>query len=330
MISAVDAAQKLQATLSWDPLLQEITFTDAEHTVQCAVGQSLVFFDYRETVIADAPIFDKAGQPVLPYSLFNRIEHFFRKFSVSTSSPVPPPAAAPAPASSTSFCIGAILIDPGHGGKDGGATGSYTEDGKTVRVYEKNIALAVSLALYKKLRHTYPDKKILLTRSDDTYPTLEERVEMANGVPLQKNEAILYISIHANASLSNRASGFEVWYLPPEYRRNLIDKHAAPKEIQPILNIMLEEEFTTESILMAKSILDGLDAKIGKESRNRGLKEREYFVVRNAKMPSILIELGFVSNPEEAKRLNTPAYLQKCAEGIYNGLLSFITQFESL
>ena len=329
MISAVDAAQKLQATLSWDPLSQEITFTSSEHTVQCAVGQSLVFFDYRETVIADAPAVDKAGQPVLPYSLFNRIEQFFRKFSVSTSSPVPPPAAAPAPASPASFCIGAILIDPGHGGKDGGATGSYTEDGKTVRVYEKNIALAVSLALYKKLRHTYPDKKILLTRSDDTYPTLEERVEMANGVPLQKNEAILYISIHANASLSNRASGFEVWYLPPEYRRQVLGKTDAPKEIHSILNSMMEEEFTTESILMAKSILDGLDTKIGSKSKNRGIRENQWFVVRNVNMPSVLIELGFITNKEEIRLLDSPAYLKKCTEGIYNGLSAFISDFET-
>ena len=312
-VSAADAAKALDADVAWNPLSQEITFTVGEHTAQCRIGKPLVFFDYREAAVTHAPQMSTDAQPILSAALFTQLEDFFKRFNTGSF-----------------FRVGAVLIDPGHGGRDPGTVGSYIENGKTIPVYEKNIALTVSLALDELLRKTYPDKKILLTRSGDTYPSLEERVEMANGVPLQKNEAILYISIHANASLSNRASGFEVWYLPPEYRRNLIDKHAAPKEIQPILNIMLEEEFTTESILMAKSILDGLDAKIGKESRNRGLKEREYFVVRNAKMPSILIELGFVSNPEEAKRLNTPAYLQKCAEGIYNGLLSFITQFESL
>ena len=180
------------------------------------------------------------------------------------------------------------------------------------------------------LRTAYPDKKILLTRSGDTYPSLEDRVEMANGVPLKKNEAILYISIHANAAPFNKKPyGFEVWYLPTDYRRDLIDKNAASKEIIHILNSMMEEEFSTESILIAKNISDGLDAQIGKESKNRGLKEKEWFVVRNAKMPSVLIELGFVTNPEEAKRLNTPSYLQKCAQGIYNGLTAFISRFES-
>ena len=253
------------------------------------------------------------AQPQLPAALFTQLEDFFKQFNTGAF-----------------FRIGAILIDPGHGGRDPGTVGSYIENGKTIPVYEKNIALTVSLALDELLRKTYPDKKILLTRSGDTYPSLEDRVEMANGVPLKKNEAILYISIHANAAPFNKKPyGFEVWYLPTDYRRDLIDKNAASKEIIHILNSMMEEEFSTESILIAKNISDGLDAQIGKESKNRGLKEKEWYVVRNAKMPSVLIELGFVTNPEEAKRLNTPSYLQKCAQGIYNGLTAFISRFES-
>ncbi|MEL3906522.1 MAG: N-acetylmuramoyl-L-alanine amidase [Treponema sp.] len=311
-ISVLDAAQKLDADLSWDPLSQEILFSAAGHTVQCRVGCPLLFFDFEEPVLSAAPVVEN-GTAALPAALFTQIEAFFNRFQTAAA-----------------FRVGAILIDPGHGGKDPGTIGSYIENGKTVPVYEKNIALTVSLMLHEKLRQTYPDKRILLTRSDDTYPSLEDRVNMANQVVLKKNEAILYISIHANASPFNkRPSGFEVWYLPPDYRRDLIDKGAASQEILPILNSMMEEEFTTESILIAKNILDGLEGQIGKESKNRGLKEKEWFVVRNAKMPSVLIELGFVTNPDEAKLLNTPSYLQKCAQGIYNGLLSFITRFES-
>lgn len=311
-ISALDAANTLGAELTWDPLSQEITFTVGEHTAQCRIGQPLVFFDYRDVAVAQAPQMGALAQPQLPAALFTQLENFFKQFDTGLF-----------------FRVGAILIDPGHGGKDPGTIGSYVENGKTIPVYEKNIALTVSLALHDMLRKNYPDKKILLTRSDDTYPSLEDRVEMANKVPLKKNEAILYISIHANASPFNKAPyGFEVWYLPPDYRRDLIDKNAESKEIVHILNSMLEEEFSTESILIAKNISDGLDTQIGKESKNRGLKEKEWFVVRNAKMPSVLIELGFVTNPEEAKRLNTPSYLQKCAQGIYNGLTAFISRFE--
>jgi N-acetylmuramoyl-L-alanine amidase, family 3 len=311
-VSALETADRLGADLTWDPLSQEITFTVGNHTAQCRIGTPLVFFDYRETIIAQAPLMGTNAQPQLPAALFTQLETFFKQFDIGSF-----------------FRVGAILIDPGHGGKDPGTTGSYVENGKTIPVYEKNIALSVSLSLYDMLRKTYPDKKILLTRSDDTYPSLEERVEMANKVLLKKNEAILYISIHANASPFNKKPyGFEIWYLPTDYRRNLIDKNTASREIAHILNIMLEEEFSTESILIAKNISDGLEAQIGKESKNRGLKEKEWFVVRNAKMPSVLIELGFVTNPEEAKRLNTPSYLQKCAQGIYNGLTAFISRFE--
>lgn len=312
-VSAAEAAKALDADVSWNPLSQELTFTVGEHTAQCRIGKPFVFFDYREAAIAQAPRMGTDAQPQLPAALFTQLEDFFKQFNTGAF-----------------FRVGAILIDPGHGGRDPGTVGSYIENGKTIPVYEKNIALTVSLALDELLRKTYPDKKILLTRSGDTYPSLEDRVEMANGVPLKKNEAILYISIHANAAPFNKKPyGFEVWYLPTDYRRDLIDKNAASKEIIHILNSMMEEEFSTESILIAKNISDGLDAQIGKESKNRGLKEKEWYVVRNAKMPSVLIELGFVTNPEEAKRLNTPSYLQKCAQGIYNGLTAFISRFES-
>nr|WP_314992005.1 N-acetylmuramoyl-L-alanine amidase [uncultured Treponema sp.] len=312
-VSAAEAAKALDADVSWNPLSQELTFTVGEHTAQCRIGKPLVFFDYREAAIAQAPRMGTDAQPQLPAALFTQLEDFFKQFNTGAF-----------------FRVGAILIDPGHGGKDPGTGGSYIENGKTIPVYEKNIALTVSLSLYEMLRTAYPDKKILLTRSGDTYPSLEERVEMANTVPLKKNEAIIYISIHANAAPFNKKPyGFEVWYLPPDYRRDLIDKTTASKEIVHILNSMMEEEFSTESILIAKNISDGLDAQIGKESKNRGLKEKEWYVVRNAKMPSVLIELGFVTNPEEAKRLNTPSYLQKCAQGIYNGLTAFISRFES-
>ena len=310
-ISVLDAAKALDADVTWNPLSQEITFTVGEHIAQCRIGTPLIFFDYYQTALAQAPLMGINAQLQLPIALFTQLEDFFKQFNTGSF-----------------FRVGAILIDPGHGGKDPGTIGSYIENGKTIPVYEKNIALTVSLALHDMLRKNYPDKKILLTRSDDTYPSLEERVEMANKVPLKKNEAILFISIHANAALFKAPYGFEVWYLPPDYRRDVIDKNAASKEIAHILNIMLEEEFSTESILIAKNISDGLDAQIGKETKNRGLKEKEWFVVRNAKMPSVLIELGFVTNPEEAKRLNTPSYLQKCAQGIYNGLTAFISRFE--
>ena len=91
----------------------------------------------------------------------------------------------------------------------------------------------------------------------------------------------------------------------------------------------MEEEFTMESMLIAKFILDELTSSIGKQAQSRGLKEEMWFVVRNARMPSVLIELGFVSNEKEAKLLNDKQYLQKASDAIYNGLVTFIDHFEN-
>ncbi|NVP23662.1 N-acetylmuramoyl-L-alanine amidase [Treponema phagedenis] len=309
-VSALDTAEKLNTFLSWDPLSEDFYFSKSGHRAQCRVGLPMMLLSGKELVFIAPP---KIINSVLSISKETaiRLESFF---GYSLEQPI--------------YRIGAILIDPGHGGKDPGTHGSYTENGKTIVVKEKDITLKTSKELYELLKVRYPDKKILMTRYDDSFPTLDERVEMANSVKLNKYEAILYISVHANYSWNSKASGFEVWYLPPEYRREVISKDAVSKEIFPIVNSMLEEEFTMESIMIAQSILDGLDASIGKQSKKRGIMEQAWFVVRNAKMPSVLIELGFVSNPTEVRLLNTPSYLKKCAEGIYNGLVSFITHFE--
>ncbi len=225
--------------------------------------------------------------------------------------------------------IAVVLIDPGHGGKDPGAIGQHPG---SLTIQEKDIVLEVSHRIRDLLMEQYPSKRILLTRNDDTYLTLEERTEMANSIELDENEAIIFISIHANASISNAGQGFEIWYLPPEYEREIFDdNNIEPEyfEIKDILNQMLDAEYTLESVLLAKEIELGLDEQVGSMTRDRGLKEEKWFVVRKSKMPSVLIELGFVTNNEEALRLNDPDYLQHLAIGIYNGIENFIIKYES-
>ncbi|MDP2815946.1 MAG: N-acetylmuramoyl-L-alanine amidase, partial [Rectinemataceae bacterium] len=127
------------------------------------------------------------------------------------------------------------------------------------------------------------------------------------------------------------AKGFEVWYLNPEYRRTVVDENKAKKmgeEIVPILNAMLEEEYTTESIILARRILGRMEKSIGKESPSRGIRAEEWFVVRNARMPSVLIETGFVTNPEEAALLSDESYLRRLSDSIYNGIVDFVLYFE--
>lgn len=304
------AADSLGAEIFVDPVSGAVSFLKNNRIVNFKPGSPVVLFDskpvYMDSALDTEP-------PFVPEEIFSKMQEYFSSYSMRYS-----------------YRVGAILIDPGHGGKDPGAIGSYTVDGKTVSVREKDVVLSVSLDLYNRLKTRYPDKKILLTRSGDTYPSLEDRVNMANSVELAEHEAILYISVHANAAFNKKSSGFEVWYLTPDYRRTVIDESSVDSaEILPILNSMMEEEFTTESILIAKFILDGMEEQIGDKSENRGLKAESWFVVRNARMPSVLIELGFVTNDTEVRLLSDKGYLQKCAAGIYNGLVNFISYFEN-
>ena len=180
------------------------------------------------------------------------------------------------------------------------------------------------------MKKSYPDKQIILTRCTDKFLALSERTEIANSVKLKENEAVLFISIHVNASLNKQSSGYEVWYLSPGYRRTVIDssKVSEDKSLLPILNSMMEEEYTAESILIAKFIMDGLSSQIGSVSKARGIKAEEWFVVKNSNMPSVLIDVGIIANEKEALNLNDKSYLQKTSLGIYNGVSAFITHFE--
>jgi N-acetylmuramoyl-L-alanine amidase len=234
--------------------------------------------------------------------------------------------------------IAAIIVDAGHGGKDPGATSTQVINGKSTKVVEKEITLNVAKRLQGRLKAAFPDKQILMTRSGDTYPTLEDRVEIANNVKLADNEAIIFISIHANASFNKTSRGYEVWYLSPDYRRDVLDKTkvtfaqnntSTNQAVLSIFNTMLEEEYTTESIMMASSISSRIGEAFGKAIPSRGLKAEEWFVVRNARMPSVLVELGFVSNVDDAILLTTEGGLDKFAASLCKGLTDFITKFEA-
>ncbi|MCQ2603865.1 MAG: N-acetylmuramoyl-L-alanine amidase [Spirochaetia bacterium] len=266
--------------------------------------------------IGSSSVYMKNGMLMVPEALADEIRKYDKASAVVEVS--------------SGHRVAAIFIDPGHGGKDPGAVGTHKRNGKTQKVYEKSVVLDISTRLQKMLSNAYPDKKIMMTRTGDTYPTLDQRVVMANNFKLKPNETMLFISVHANASMNSKASGIEVWYLPPEYNRTLVDSKTTGgnKNLYSILNNITEDEVNRDSVLLARSVLDGMCAKVGKEIPSRGMKAESWYVVRKAKMPSILIEVGFVTNPSESLLLSTPSYLQKISEGIYNGVQDFVYDFE--
>lgn len=217
--------------------------------------------------------------------------------------------------------INAIVIDAGHGGKDAGAFRG--------NLLEKNVTLKISKKVNELLGKKFPNKKIILTRDKDVFLSLDKRSEIANNVSIKYGSSI-FVSIHVNASKSQRAYGFETWYIVDSYKRNVIEKGKVShdKDISSILNSMINEELYEESKNFAIKVQNALDRKIGSETLNRGVKENVYFVVKNSFMPAILVEVGFLSNKREANQLTNETYLNKLATGIVDGIGEFINEYE--
>ncbi len=311
LVNLSESSAQAGMTLYWDPLALCGILEQNGHQIAFQAGDDFVLEDYTHIRQVDAPVVQN-GTLMVTQAFLSSAENFIKTES-----------------SASQYRIGAILIDPGHGGKDPGANATYTVGGKKVTVNEKDVNLNVALLLYDRLKKAYPDKRILMTRSTDVFLSLEQRTEIANSVKLAANEAILYVSVHVNASLDKKATGYEVWYLNPGYRRQVLNEDlSGDSTVNSILNDMMEEEFTTESMLIANFILDGIGAQVGNLSNSRGIKAEEWFVVRNVNMPSVLIETGFLTNEKEALLLVDETYLQKLSLGIYNGLAAFVTHFE--
>ena len=299
------------ARMDWEPLRQVGRITRGDREVVLKVGLPFLILDQSTQVSAPAP-FREQGAVRLPAETASIARRHLDQ----------PGTGGPR--------VAVVLLDPGHGGKDPGAIGRHAVDGKTLSVEEKDVVLAVGRELRDMLARRYPDKRIELTRTDDSYVSLEERTRRANDMTVREGEAIIFVSLHVNAALVPKPKGFEVWYLPPDFKRDLSDRTGVEsREITPILSSMLEVEYLTESVILARDIVQGLDEQVGNMSENRGLKEESWFVVRNSKMPAVLIELGFITHPEEGPRLRDQQYLRRLATGIYNGIERFVLRFET-
>ncbi|GMO49222.1 MAG: N-acetylmuramoyl-L-alanine amidase [Termitinemataceae bacterium] len=319
ILSLPQALKKMDASLIWDSFFQSCLITSDTHSANLRISEkgknTIVLYDNNLLFNMHSPFLNERGDLMFPETFVMQLAGLFKKSKTEDAS---------------KYHIAAIIVDPGHGGKDPGAIGDVSIGGKKMSPTEKDIVLKVSTELYKLLQKTYPDKKLIMTRKGDTFPSLDDRVKIANNVTLKDNEAIIYVSVHANASFKPDARGYEVWYLPPEIRRDLLDKTKKDKiGISSIENVMLEEQFTTESRLLSSMIADQIGSAFSglMPPHGSGIKTEKWYVVKNARMPAVLVELGFVSNSADAElMLNQP---KKFADAIYNGIASFVRRFES-
>ncbi len=216
-----------------------------------------------------------------------------------------------------------VVIDPGHGGRDAGAIGNGYR--------EKDINLAVALKVAKILRAK--GYRVLLTRKDDRYVSLYARARMAN-----RSGAHLFVSIHCNASRDRRASGMETYFLSEsrtsEERAVAILENSAirydigyvkPDEpVGAIIGDLLQNLLLEQSYRLALSIhRSALKMALTKD---RGVRQAGFYVLKWVMMPSVLVELGFITNRREAKRLASPSYQRRLAKAIAEGIEEYVRQ----
>jgi N-acetylmuramoyl-L-alanine amidase len=217
--------------------------------------------------------------------------------------------------------IGKIVIDPGHGGHD---TGTIGPGGLREKDLVLDIALKLKVLIEEKL-----GGEVILTRDDDTFIPLEDRTEIAN-----RNQADLFISIHANSSRNKKVRGVETFFLnfstSPDVEEVAARENATSQktifELQDLIKKIALKEKIDESREFAhvvqKSMAQNL-LKTQPQGRNRGVKQAPFIVLIGAQMPSILAEISFVSNPADEKLLQTTNYRQKVAEALLNGIDSY-------
>ena len=231
--------------------------------------------------------------------------------------------------------LSVVVIDPGHGGKDPGAVG------KTAK--EKDIVLSVALKLGNLIKKNYPNVKVLYTRDKDVFVELNERANVAN-----RNNADLFISIHVNSVDGNTSShGTETFVMG--LHKNDANLAVAKRENSVILqednysskydgfdpndpesNIifsLFQNAYSDQSLLLAASIEDEFKSSI--KRYDRGVKQAGFLVLWKTAMPSILTELGFISNPEEEKYLKSDAGQTELAISIYNAFAKYKSQYDS-
>lgn len=251
--------------------------------------------------------------------------------SRSRSKPLDQTARAAAPSSSgersliraLGLKIGKIVIDAGHGGHD---TGTIGPNG----LMEKDLVLDVALKLGKLLEDRM-GAEVIYTREDDTFIPLETRTAIAN-----KEQADLFISVHANSSSDPEARGIETYYLnftsSPDAlevaaRENAVSQKSI-HELQDLVKKIALKEKIEESREFAldvqKSLYGGLVVK-SPGLHDRGVKKAPFVVLIGANMPSILAEISFVSNPTDERKLKTSEYRERVAESLYKGIAKYVS-----
>lgn len=219
------------------------------------------------------------------------------------------------------LCLRRVVVDAGHGGKDPGAIGP-------TGLKEKTITLKLARLVAEKLKKRL-GCKIYLTRNSDKYVGLTQRTAIANS-----KKADLFISIHVNAAKNRKLRGIETYFLnfalDDDAMRVAARENATSRkrigELKNILNDIMKNTKVNESSRLAGEIQNALVKNMRRKYGtipDLGVKQAPFFVLIGARMPSVLVEVSFISNPVEERRLKSDRYLDRLADGIVNGVVAY-------
>ena len=225
-----------------------------------------------------------------------------------------------------------VVIDAGHGGHDTGAVGLK------MKVQEKNLNLTVAKQLAAKIQAKYPEVKVILTRDTDVFLPLQQRADIAN-----KNHADLFISIHTNAAENRNACGAETFILGTErmednldvaMRENAVMKLEEdqtvyqgfdPNSVESyILFELMQNQYMDNSLVFAELVQNQFVGTL--QRANRGVRQAAFWVLLKSACPSVLVEMGFLSNAEEEKWLASADGKTGIVNGIFDAFEKFYTK----
>jgi len=293
----------------WDSIAQIVTLKFEDREAKVLVGSNMALAGEKKIILSSPVKIVKSSVVVSPDFKRKILDHLLRKKVFKTGDYLVSK-------------VSTIVIDAGHGGRDPGAIG-------TTGLKEKTVSLSIAKNL-KNILKQY-GIKVIMTRNKDEFISLKERTEIAS---LQSVD--LFLSIHANSSKSKRASGVEVFALKElgffqrneqqrkENEKTLFTRTAMKqrdRNLNFIVSDMLYDHKDREDDLLANYVANKISKYI--KARNRGYKKASFYVLKNTLMPAILVEVGFLSNPREEKRLRTKTYRNKISRALAQAILDY-------
>ncbi len=226
-----------------------------------------------------------------------------------------------------------VVIDAGHGGHDAGAVGKISK--------EKNLNLDVSLLLGKKIEDSYPEVRVLYTRKKDVFLTLQERADFVN-----KNNADLFICVHTNAAENRNVTGAETFVLGIDKMQSNLDvamrensvmmleegyeanyEGFDPKSIDSyIMFELMQDQYIDQSLQFATLVQQEFSGTLNRA--DRGVRQAGFWVLHKSACPSVLIEMGFISNAAEEKYLTSAEGKEDIAQAIYHAFENYKTAYD--